>query len=222
MKSTLILLFSFVASYVYAQDLTDAANLKKYADTDAAQTKQVVFLGNSITEGWPDARPEFFTDNPFIGRGISGQTSPQLLLRFRQDVIRLNPVAVVINVGTNDIAQNTGAYVPEFTMSCIQSMAELANYNGIKVILSSVLPVAEYPWRKEIKDVPQKIDALNVLIKAYAESKGFAYIDYNTPMRDEKGGMKAGYAYDGVHPTKEGYQVMEKIAKEVIGQVIRF
>lgn len=222
MKKTLILLLAFMASYVYAQDITKAVNLGKYASANVTYTKQVVFLGNSITEGWPNANPAFFADNNYIGRGISGQTSPQLLLRFRQDVIDLHPVAVVINIGTNDIAQNTGEYNPALTMSCIQSMAELADYNGIKVILSAVLPVSEYPWRKEITSVPQKIDALNAMIKAYAESRGFAYIDYNTPMRDAKGGMKAGYANDGVHPTKEGYRVMEKLAKEVVDRVIRY
>lgn len=222
MKRVLIFMLVFMASYSFGQDLTSAANLKRYAGANVAHTKKVAFLGNSITDGWPGASPEFFAENNYIGRGISGQTSSQLLLRFRQDVINLNPVAVVINIGTNDIALNSGEYIPEFTMSCIQSMAELADYNGIKVILSSVLPVAEYPWRKDVKEVPQKIDALNAMIRAYADSKGFAYIDYNTPMRDDKGGMKAAYANDGVHPTKEGYQVMEKVAKEVIDQVIRF
>lgn len=222
MKKTLVLLFAFVASYVYAQDITKAVNLGRYAEANAAYTKQVVFIGNSITEGWPAANPAFFVDNNYIGRGISGQTSPQLLLRFRQDVLNLSPVAVVINVGTNDIAQNTGEYVPEFTMNCIQSMAELAEYNGIKVILSSVLPGGEFPWRKEVTDVPQKIDALNTLIKAYAESKGYPYIDYNTSMRDVKGAMKTELARDGIHPTKEGYQIMEKLAKETIDKIIRF
>lgn len=222
MKKTLILLFAFVASYAYAQDITKGVNLTKYAEANAAYTKQVVFIGNSITEGWPKANPAFFADNNYIGRGISGQTSPKLLLRFRQDVINLRPVAVVINVGTNDIAQNTGEYIPEFTMNCIQSMAELAEYNGIKVILSSVLPGGSFPWRKEVTDVPQKIDALNEMIKAYAESKGYPYIDYNTAMRDSHGAMKEGFSTDGIHPTAKGYQIMEQKAKEVVDRVIRF
>lgn len=222
MKKTLILLFAFIVSSVYAQDITKAVNLGKYAEANTVYTKQVVFLGNSITEGWPKASPAFFVDNNFIGRGISGQTSPQLLLRFRQDVINLSPVAVVINIGINDIAQNTGEYVAEFTMSCIQSMAELAEYNGIKVILSSVLPGGGFPWRTEIKDVPQKIDALNAMIKAYAESKGYPYIDYNTSMRDAEGAMKTELAYDGIHPTKEGYLIMEKLAKDVVDKAIRY
>ena len=205
-----------------AQNMTDAANFKKYANANVALTKQVVFIGNSITEGWVNSNSYFFSSNNYIGRGISGQTSSQLLLRFRQDVINLRPLAVVINIGTNDIAENTGVYSPQLTMDNIQSMAELAEYNGIRVILSSVLPVGEYPWRKEIKDVPQKIDALNVKIKAYAENKGFAYIDYNTPMREVDGAMKIGYGRDGVHPSKEGYSLMESIAKAVIDKVIEF
>lgn len=222
MKKILLILLSLCISHAYAQDLTSAANYNRYAEANKKLTKPVVFLGNSITDGWPQASPEFFSANNYIGRGISGQTSSQLLLRFRQDVINLSPVAVVINIGTNDIALNSGEYVPQFTMDCIQSMAELADYNGIRVILSSVLPVGEYPWRKDVKEVPQKIDALNSMIKAYADSKGFAYIDYNTPMREANGSMKAALANDGVHPTKEGYTVMEKIAKEVVDRVIQF
>jgi lysophospholipase L1-like esterase len=204
------------------QDMTNAANYKKYAEANLSESKRVVFIGNSITEGWVSSSPAFFTDNNYIGRGISGQTSSQLLLRFRQDVINLKPVAVVINIGTNDIAQNTGEYVPQFTMDCIQSMAELASYNGIKVILASVLPAGEFGWRKEIKDVSQKIDALNTLIRTYAETNGFAYIDYNTEMRDENGALKKDYGRDTVHPNKEGYNVMGKIAKEVIDKVVMF
>lgn len=206
----------------YAQDITNAANLKMYRDANSKVMKTVVFIGNSITQGWADSRPEFFASNGYIGRGIGGQTSPQLLMRFRQDVINLNPAAVVINIGTNDIAQNTGQYIPEFTKSCIQSMAELADYNGIKVILASVTPAKEYPWRKEITNVPQKIDELNAWIKAYAKSKGFAYLDYNTPMRDSTGGMIKEYTTDEVHVTPAGYAVMEKLAKEMIEEVLSF
>ncbi|GHT42982.1 lipase [Bacteroidia bacterium] len=205
-----------------AQDLTKAANFERYAEANNAVSTppRVVFLGNSITEGWADARPEFFTDNGFLGRGIGGQTSPQLLLRFREDVIHLHPQAVVINIGTNDIAQNTGEYSPQLTLDCILSMAELAHANGIKVILSSVTPAKEYPWRKEIKDVTAKIDALNAEIKAQATARGFAYLDYNTLTRDATGGMKKEYTSDGVHVTREGYAVMEKAALEIIGKLL--
>lgn len=215
-----ILIYTTTSNTFSQQNLTAATNLKRYSSANSQLKNRVVFLGNSITEGWVRTDSTFFSDNNYIGRGISGQTSPQLLLRFRQDVIELHPTAVVINIGTNDIAENTGQYTPQFTLDCIKSMAELARYNGIKVILSSVLPVGEYPWRKEIKDVPLKIDALNARIKSFAESNNFAYIDYNTPMRDNSGAMITTLARDGVHPTIEGYKVMEKIAKKVIDCVI--
>ncbi|KAA6309372.1 hypothetical protein EZS27_039119, partial [termite gut metagenome] len=173
------------------------------------------------TDGWPRQRQDFFKSNNYIGRGIGGETSPQLLSRFRQDVINLQPVAVVINIGTNDIAENTGAYDMEFTLGNIKSMAELAKANGIKAILSSVLPVGEYPWRKEITNVPDKISALNDGIKAYADANGFAYIDYYAVMHDADRAMIKEYGYDGVHPNAKGYQVMEEVAKKVIDEVIK-
>lgn len=211
------------SSMVNSQSLNESPNFMKYKGANSElikSEKMVVFIGNSITEGWVNTHPDFFTDNNYVGRGIGGQTSPQLLLRFRRDVIDLNPVAVVINIGTNDIAENTGKYDAEFTLENIKSMAELAHANGIQVILSAVLPVGEYPWRKEIKNVPQQIDALNAAIKAYAQCKGFRYIDYNTPMRNDTGGLIEAYGYDGVHPNAKGYEVMEKIVKAVIGEVI--
>lgn len=220
MKKIFLTLFVCCASCMYAQDITTAVNLGRYAETQVTRTPKVVFIGNSISELWASLSPEFFVDNDYAGRGISGQTSPQLLLRFRQDVVNLHPSAVVINVGTNDIAMNTGAYVPQFTLSCIQSMAELAYYNGIKVILSSVLPAGKFWWNKDVEDVPQKIQELNGMIKEYADSKGFAYIDYHSAMCNERGAMKDGYSIDGVHPKKEGYAVMEKIAKETIDRVL--
>ncbi|GHV63266.1 lipase [Bacteroidia bacterium] len=210
-----------------AQNLTEAADFGRYhkdnqiANNAANQGAcRVVFIGNSITDIWVDAHPNFFKDNAFIGRGIGGQTSPQLLLRFRQDVINLHPQAVVINIGTNDIAENAGPYSPQLTLDCIHSMAELAHANGIKVILASVTPAAEYPWRREIKDVVAKIEALNAKIKALAEAHNFAYLDYHTHMRDAKGGMIQEYTGDGVHVTNAGYTVMEKLAKELIENVL--
>jgi lysophospholipase L1-like esterase len=219
----IFLLSLFVGNtYLSAQDLTAAANFKRYAEANSIVSNRVVFLGNSITEGWVGTHPEFFKDNGFLGRGIGGQTSPQLLLRFRQDVINLHPQAVVINIGTNDIAENTGAYSPQLTIDCIQSMAELAHVNGIKVILSSVTPAKEYPWRKEIKEVPAKIDALNANIKALAEAKGFAYLDYNTPLRNANGGMIKEYTIDEVHVNKAGYAIMEKAALDIIAKVLAY
>ena len=219
--------FSFFGLFSQAQEFNKLINLDRYAEANAALPapakgeKRVVFIGNSITDGWPNAHPDFFKSNNYVGRGISGQTSPQLLSRFRQDVINLKPVAVLINIGTNDVAQNTGSYNEEFTLGNIMSMAELADANGIKVILSSVTPAGEYPWRKEIKDVPQKIMSLNAKIKAYAKEKGFSYIDYFSVMCDENNALKSNLGTDGVHPNEEGYKIMEATAKKVIDKVIK-
>lgn len=219
--------FSFFGLFSQAQEFNKLINLDRYAEANAALLapakgeKRVVFIGNSITDGWPNAHPDFFKSNNYVGRGISGQTSPQLLSRFRQDVINLKPVAVLINIGTNDVAQNTGPYNEEFTLGNIMSMAELADANGIKVILSSVTPAGEYPWRKEIKDVPQKIMSLNAKIKAYAKEKGFSYIDYFSVMCDENNALKSNLGTDGVHPNEEGYKIMEATAKKVIDKVIK-
>lgn len=219
--------FSLFSLFSNAQNFNELINLKKYAKANSelpAPSKGerwVIFIGNSITEGWVGQHPDFFKENNYIGRGISGQTSPQLLSRFRQDVINLKPVAVVINIGTNDIAENTGTYDADFTLGNIKSMAELANANGIKVILSSVTPAGEYPWRKEIKEVPLKIAALNAGIREYAASNGFAYIDYYSLLKDENRAMIAAYTTDGVHLTKEGYAVMEKAAKTMIDEVLK-
>ncbi|MDR0824332.1 MAG: SGNH/GDSL hydrolase family protein [Prevotella sp.] len=225
----LILMMSFLSFFCFsseAQQFNKLINLERYAAENAALPaqaegeKRVVFIGNSITEGWVEKDPVFFCSNNYIGRGISGQTSPQLLSRFRQDVINLKPVAVLINIGTNDIAENTGKYDANLTFDNIKSMAELADANGIKVILSSVTPASDYPWRKEIQDVPGQIKALNANIEAYAKAKGFAYVDYFSVMRDENDALKEAYAKDAVHPNLEGYKVMEKTAKEVIDKVI--
>jgi lysophospholipase L1-like esterase len=227
MKRFLLIMsiFSFFNLVSSAQKFNELINLERYKKANVQLSapveveNRVVFIGNSITQGWADTRPEFFGPNNYIGRGIGGQTSSQLLSRFRQDVIDLKPVAVVINIGTNDIAENTGAYDLEFTLGNIKSMAELAKANGIKVILSSVLPVYEYPWRKEIQNVPDKIEALNAGIKKYAEKNKFVYIDYYAVMHDENRALTAGYGSDGVHPNDEGYAVMEKAVKEVIDKV---
>ncbi|NDV96702.1 capsular biosynthesis protein [Dysgonomonas sp. 521] len=227
-KIILVMSFlSFFSLFSRAQEYNKMIGLERYAEANAALPapakgeKRVVFIGNSITEGWVNVHPDFFKSNNYIGRGIGGQTSPQLLSRFRQDVIDLKPVAVVINIGTNDIAQNTGIYDADFTFGNIKSMAELADANGIKVILSSVTPAGEYPWRKEIKNVPEKIMALNANIEAYAKAKGFVYIDYFSLMCDESNAMKANFSYDGVHPTKEGYVIMETAAKSMIDSIIK-
>lgn len=172
---------------------------------------KAIFIGNSITEGWARIHPDFFKSNDFLGRGISGQTSYQMLLRFRDDVINLHPEFVIINAGTNDIAENNHNYKEERTFGNIVSMAELADANGIKVILSSVLPAQRFHWRESIKNAPEKIESLNKRIREYAEKKGYGYIDYHSAMKNETGGTKAELTRDGVHPNASGYDVMESI-----------
>lgn len=176
---------------------------------------RVVFMGNSITIGWSKQQPEFFSNNPYINRGISGQTTPQMLLRFRQDVIDLEPAAVVILAGTNDIAGNTGPSSLEMILDNIKSMAELAKANNIKVVLCSVLPAFDYPWRKGLQ--PNiKIPQLNLMIKQYALEHDIIYLDYFSAMTDGNNGMRDELASDGVHPTKMGYGIMAPLVKEAI------
>ena len=176
---------------------------------------RVVFLGNSITQGWIEARPEFFAKRPYINRGISGQTTPQMLVRFRQDVIALQPKVVVILAGTNDIAGNTGPSTLEMIEDNLASMSELASANGIQVVLSSVLPVYDYPWKPGLKPA-EKIVTLNAWIKQYCAKKGFIYLDYFSSMVDERNGMKAALTKDGVHANLEGYKVMEPLVEAAI------
>lgn len=207
---------------------TDWAKLARYATANqqlgapVAGTPRVVLLGNSITDAWPTADPAFFAGKPYeyIGRGISGQTSPQMLVRFRQDVLELRPAVVVILAGTNDVAENTGPYNQHATLNNITSMAELARANGVRVVLCSVLPAAEFSWRKGLMPGP-KIVALNEQIKAYARQQRFVYLDYHTPLADEQQGLKAAYANDGVHPTLAGYQVMEPLLQKAVAEALK-
>lgn len=224
MKKILLLfvLFSFLVFDANSQKFNDLINLKRYSEANeklpkcTTNDRRIVFIGNSITEGWVRLRPQFFTENNFVGRGIGGQTSPQLLSRFRRDVVELTPYAVVINVGTNDIAENSGAYDQNFTLGNIKSMAEIAKANNIQVILSSVLPAAGFKWRPSITDSVEKIEALNVEIKKYAEENNFLYIDYYSQLKDENGALKSHFGDDGVHPNDECYQLMESIVLKTI------
>jgi lysophospholipase L1-like esterase len=177
-------------------------------------------MGNSITDAWINNFPEYFSENNYIDRGISGQTTPQMLVRFRADVINLKPVAVTILAGTNDIAGNTGPSTLEMIADNIYSMTELARANGIKVILSSVLPAYAYPWRPGVEPA-EKIAQLNEMIKAYANSHGIVYLDYYTSMVDERKGLKKEYSEDGVHPNKAGYQVMMELCSKAITKALK-
>lgn len=225
MKSTLFVLFLFLMGTITAQENQDWPNLKRFENQNAALKllegeDRVVFMGNSITIGWLKARPEFFEGKPYINRGISGQTTPQMLVRFRQDVIDLRPKVVVILAGTNDIAGNTGPSTPKMILDNIKSMAELAETNDIKVILSSVLPAYDYPWRPGLQP-NEKIPALNKLIKAYANESGYIYLDYFSAMVDGRNGLPEKYAADEVHPTVAGYKVMEPLVEAAIAEALR-
>ena len=218
--------FSFSMGEAIAQN-RDFANLACYAKQNAAlskptkKEKRVVFMGNSITEGWVRTHPDFFKSNGYIGRGISGQTSYQFLVRFREDVINLSPALVVINAGTNDVAENTQAYNEDYTFGNIVSMVELAKANKIKVILTSVLPAAQFKWRMEIKDAPQKIKSLNDRIEAYAKANKIPYVNYYQALVvPENQALNPQYTKDGVHPTGEGYDVMEPMIKKAIEKAL--
>lgn len=182
--------------------------------------KRVVFMGNSITEGWKDFSPEFFAGRPYICRGISGQTTPQMLVRFRADVIELEPKVVVILAGINDIAGNTGPASLEMIENNIASMADLANSHDIQVILSSVLPAYDFPWNPGVFP-SEKIILLNQWLKNYASSNNYAYIDYYSAMVDENKALKADLSYDGVHPNKAGYNAMELLAEIQIKKALK-
>jgi lysophospholipase L1-like esterase len=177
-----------------------------------------VYFGDSITEGWGTIYPEFFVGKTYIHRGISGQTTPQMLLRFRTDVIELKPKIVVILAGTNDIAGNTGPATLEMILGNLISMCELAKANGIKVILCSVLPAYDYPWKSGLEPA-DKIIALNKMIIKYAKANDIASVDYYSSMVDNRKGLKSIYSQDGVHPNKEGYRVMGPIVETTISNL---
>jgi lysophospholipase L1-like esterase len=174
-------------------------------------------MGNSITEGWSRIDPGFFSGKPYVNRGISGQTTPQMLIRFRPDVINLKPAVVVILAGINDIAGNTGPSTLEMIEDNLASMCELSKSNGILVVLSSVLPAFDFPWRPGMQPA-EKVVQLNAWIKNYAEKNGCVYLDYFTPMADERHGLKAELTFDGVHPNLAGYKVMEPLVERAINQ----
>jgi len=218
-----ILLSLFFAGLTFAQQ--DWANTARYKNDNvkvglpASGEKRVVFMGNSITEGWIRTDPDYFANKPYIARGISGQTTPQMLVRFRPDVINLKPALVVILAGTNDIAGNTGPSTLEMILDNLISMTELAKANNIKVVLSSVLPAFDYPWKPGMEPAP-KIVKLNEMIKKYADTNGIVYLDYFSAMADERNGLKEELSGDGVHPNLAGYKIMEPLAEAAIKKAL--
>jgi lysophospholipase L1-like esterase len=204
---------------------TDWAYLERYRADNAALgapkagEQRVVFMGNSITEGWAKYFPTMFPGKPYIGRGISGQTTPQMLVRFRQDVVALAPAVVVILAGINDIAGNTGPATLEMIEDNLRSMTEIARANGIAVVLSSVLPAHDFPWRKGLEPAPTVV-ALNARIKQYAATQGIGYVDYHSAMADERQGLRAEIAPDGVHPNEAGYRIMAPLVEHAIAAAL--
>lgn len=217
-----ILLVLFV-NMTYAQDWQNLGKYRAENEKLAPPSKnenRVVFIGNSITEGWKKEDSTFFKINPYINRGIGGQTSPQILLRFRTDAIHLQPKVVVILTGTNDIAGNTGPSTLEMIVDNIASMTEIAKANHITPIICSLLPAYDFWWKKGVEPA-EKIVALNKLLKAFAEKNNILYVDYHTPMKDEKNGLKKEYGEDGVHPNLAGYKIMEPLIQSAIAKALK-
>ena len=213
---------TFASPIVFAQDWAQLEHFKKENQAlpaPEADEDRVVFMGNSITIGWKDADPEYFKKNPYINRGIGGQTTPQMLLRFRQDVIDLKPSIVVILAGTNDIAGNTGPMTTKQILDNIISMAQLAKAHDIEVVLCSVLPAFDYPWRPGLK--PHiRIPELNEGLQKFAEANAHTYVDYFSAMTDGKNGLQPALGSDGVHPTRAGYDIMKPLLEEAIRNVL--
>lgn len=212
--------------------LNDFANFARYHDANtklapsAKGEDRVVFMGDSITDGWK--LDQYFPGQPYVNRGISGQTTPQMLLRFRPDVIGLKPKVVVILAGTNDISGNTGPTTLETIEGNLTSMVELAHANGINVVLSTVMPVSDYNKDKAGKQVirtvqrpPAQINELNAWIKKLCAERGLVYLDYFTPMADDKGLLKEEIANDGLHPNAKGYELIKPLAAEAIKKALK-
>jgi lysophospholipase L1-like esterase len=205
--------------------LNDWPQLERYREANAslppaaAGEKRVVFYGDSITDAWARKPEEFFPGKHYIGRGISGQTTPQMLVRFQQDVVHLKPAVVVILAGTNDIAGNTGPSTLRMIEDNIKSMAEIANANNIKVVISSILPADHYNWHPGVEPADQ-IREMDTRLKALCQSYGLIYLDYYTSMANAKGGLDPELAKDGVHPTSKGYAMMSPLAEKAIAEAL--
>ncbi len=202
----------------------DFAGLRRYRDANAElqasapDENRVVFMGDSITDAWSRHAGEFFIGKPYINRGISGQTTQQMLIRFRPDVIALKPRVVVILAGINDLAGNTGPTTPEEIEGNLTSMVELAKANGIRVVLASVLPANQFPWRPNLANPTDTIQSMNAWLKDYCDKNGCVYLDYHSAMADAEKCLKAELAEDAVHPNKAGYAVMGPLAEKAIAE----
>jgi lysophospholipase L1-like esterase len=205
--------------------LNDWPQLDRYRDANAslppvaAGEKRVVFYGDSITDAWARKPEEFFPGKHYIGRGISGQTTPQMLVRFQQDIVHLKPAVVVILAGTNDIAGNTGPSTLQMIEDNFESMSEIAKANNIKLVISSILPADHYNWRPEVRPA-QQIREMDTRLKTLCQREGLVYLDYYTSMANAGGGLDPELAKDGVHPTSKGYAMMSPLAEKAIAEAL--
>ncbi|WP_029297831.1 SGNH/GDSL hydrolase family protein [Chryseobacterium hispalense] len=209
------IMFSAILS---GQDFVNYAKYEKQNQEILSKNivPNTVFMGDSITEGWFSTDPSFFTKHNFVGRGISGQVTSQMLLRFREDVINLKPKRVIILAGTNDIAENQGPISLDKVFGNIVSMVELAQANDIKVVLCSLLPAYEFGWRKNMHPA-EKVIAINTMIESYAKKHNIPYVDYHSEMKDSRNGLDKIYTEDEIHPTAKGYEKMESILIKKLG-----
>ena len=223
-KNIFLTLWFSLSFSLFGQDWPDLNHYRAHnakLGLPAANESRIVFMGNSITESWSTVLPEYFSGKSYVNRGIDGQTTPQMLVRFRADVIDLQPKVVVILAGTNDIAGNTGPSTAKMIADNIISMAELARQNNILVVISSVLPVYDYSWKPGLEPAP-KISKLNKIIKNYALNHRHTYLDYYAAMVDDKKGLHEKYTSDGVHPNKAGYKVMATLADQAIAKTLDY
>lgn len=223
MKRLLVLGLCVATWFSAGSQSRDWANTQRYAAANAALAARpkVVFMGDSITEGWYGEHPAFFDANGFAGRGISGQVTAQMLARFQCDVVALRPRAVVILAGTNDIARNNGPIDEKRIADNIRSMAELARAHGIRVFICSVLPVGRYGWRPEVTDAPDRIARLNGMLREYALGNGCEWVDFYSGLVDADRALDARYTRDGVHPTADGFDAMEAILRPRLKRYLR-
>ena len=221
----IIIIFQFMDAIAQDPNPLDWANFKEFEKLNDKLPKmkknknRIVFMGNSITIGWLQTNPNFFKDKNYVNRGISGQTTPQMLVRFRADVIDINADAVVILAGTNDIAGNTGPVTLKMIVNNLKSMTEIAQANGVEVILCSVLPAYDYPWSPG-KEPNIKIPILNSMIKDFAKKSGAYYLDYFKVLNDGNNGIIKEYSNDGVHLTEKGYRVLEPLLEYALEKVL--
>ena len=221
-----ILSFCLILAMHNAINAQDWANLNYYRkantmlENPADNEDRIVFMGNSITEFWKNVHPDFFVGKPYVNRGIGGQTTSQMLLRFRADVVNLHPKVVVFLGGTNDIAGNTGNVTLDMIEDNIFSMIELAKKNDIGVVLCSVLPVFDYPWSPG-REPAEKIIELNKALRFYAETHDVTFVDFHSPMKDNRNGLRIALGEDGVHPNVAGYLIMEPLVEEGIAKELQ-